>query len=47
MKKKKEMKSIKLQIRTTPKIKKWMKDNKISQTFVFDKAIDSLMKKYK
>jgi predicted XRE-type DNA-binding protein len=38
-----ETKTIRLQIRTTPKIKKWIKKNKISQTEVFDSAIKKLM----
>jgi hypothetical protein len=36
-------KTIRLQIRTTPKIKKWMKKNSISQTEVFHLAIKKLM----
>jgi hypothetical protein len=40
-----ENKTIRLQIRTTPKIKKWMKKNGVSQTEVFESAIEQLMKK--
>ena len=38
-----EMKSVRLQLRTTPKISKWMKDRKVSPTLVFDNAIKELM----
>ncbi|MEA3329228.1 MAG: hypothetical protein U9Q06_00610 [Nanoarchaeota archaeon] len=38
-----EIKSIRLQIRTTPKISKWMKKNKVSPSLVFEKAIEGLM----
>ena len=40
-----EMKSVRMQIRTTPKISKWMKKNKVSPSLVFEKAIEELMKK--
>lgn len=41
------MKSVRMQIRTTPKISKWMKKNNVSPSLVFDKAIEELMKKDK
>ena len=40
-----EMKSVRMQIRTTPNISKWMKKNKVSPSLVFEKAIEELMKK--
>ena len=40
-----EMKSVRMQIRTTPKISKWMKKNKVSPSLVFEKAVEELMKK--
>ena len=40
-----EMKSVRMQIRTTPKISKWMKKHSISPTLVFEKAVEGLMKK--
>ena len=40
-----EMKSVRMQIRTTPKISKWMKKNKVSPSLVFDHALKELMKK--
>ncbi len=40
-----EMKSVRMQIRTTPKISRWMKKNKVSPSKVFEKAIEGLMKK--
>lgn len=40
-----EMKSVRMQIRTTPKISKWMKKHKVSPSLVFEKAIEELMKK--
>ena len=42
-----EMKSVRMQIRTTPKISKWMKKNKVSPSLVFDHALKELMKKEK
>ena len=38
-----DMKSVRLQLRTTPKISKWMKDRQVSPTLVFDNAIKELM----
>jgi|TARA_B100002003_G_scaffold167952_1_gene156002 hypothetical protein len=38
-----EMKSVRMQIRTTPKISKWMKENKVSPSLVFEKAAEGLM----
>jgi len=38
-----EMKSVRLQLRTTPKVSKWMKDREVSPTLVFDNAIKILM----
>ena len=35
-----EMKSVRMQIRTTPKISKWMKENKVSPSLVFEKAAE-------
>lgn len=40
-----EMKSVRMQIRTTPKISKWMKKNNVSPSLVFEKAIEELMKR--
>lgn len=40
-----ELKSVRVQIRTTPKISKWMKKNKVSPSLVFEKAIEGLMRK--
>jgi hypothetical protein len=40
-----EMKSVRMQIRTTPKISKWMKKHSISPSLVFEKAVEELMKK--
>ena len=40
-----DMKSVRLQLRTTPKISKWMKDRGVSPTLVFDNAIKKLMDK--
>jgi len=40
-----EMKSVRMQIRTTPKISKWMKKNNVSPSLVFEKAIEELMGK--
>ena len=42
-----EMKSVRMQIRTTPRISKWMKKNKVSPSLVFEKAVEELMKKEK
>tara|TARA_Y100000031_G_scaffold78943_1_gene86906 strand:+ start:70 stop:264 length:195 start_codon:yes stop_codon:yes gene_type:complete len=42
-----EMKSVRMQIRTTPKISKWMKEHEISPSLVFDQAVEELMKKEK
>ncbi len=42
-----EMKSVRMQIRTTPKISKWMKKHKVSPSKVFDHAVEELMKKEK
>jgi len=42
-----EMKSVRMQIRTTPKISKWMKENHVSPSKVFDYAVKELMKKEK
>jgi len=42
-----EMKSVRMQIRTTPKISKWMKKNNVSPSLVFEKAIEELMRKEK
>ena len=42
-----EMKSVRMQIRTTPKISKWMKENHVSPSKVFDHAVKELMKKEK
>jgi hypothetical protein len=39
------MKSVRLQLRTTPKISKWMKDRGVSPTLVFNNAIKKLMDK--
>ena len=38
-----EMKSVRMQIRTTPKISKWMKDNHVSPRLVFEKVVEGLM----
>jgi len=38
-----EMKSVRVQIRTTPKISKWMKKNNVSPSLVFEKAVEGLM----
>jgi len=40
-----EMKSVRMQIRTTPKISKWMKKNHVSPSLVFDHTIKELIKK--
>jgi len=40
-----EMKSVRVQIRTTPKISKWMKKNNVSPSLVFEKAVEGLMRK--
>jgi len=42
-----EMKSVRMQIRTTPKISKWMKKNNISPSLVFEKAIEGLIREEK
>ena len=42
-----EMKSVRMQIRTTPKISKWMKKHNVSPSKVFDHAVEELMKKEK
>jgi len=39
-----EMKTVRMQIRTSPKISKWMKENDISPSLVFEKAVEELMK---
>ena len=38
-----DMKSVRMQIRTTPKLKSWMRENNISPTLVFDNAIKELV----
>jgi hypothetical protein len=38
-----DMKSVRMQIRTTPKLKSWMRENNISPTLVFDNAINELV----
>lgn len=42
--KNKELKSAVMTIRTTPKIRKWLRDNNISPQKVFDYAIVEILK---
>jgi hypothetical protein len=39
------MKSVRMQIRTTPKISKWMKKHNISPSLVFERAVEALIEK--
>ena len=40
---KKEIKSVSMNIRTYPKYSKWMKENNVSPSAVFDKAMKELV----
>ena len=42
-----EMKSVRMQIRTTLKISKWMKKNKVSPSLVFEKAKSKIQESFK
>lgn len=39
-----ERKSVPVSVRTYPKYSKWMKENEVSPTTLFNKAIEELMK---
>ena len=41
---KKERKSVSISIRTYPAYSKWMRENKVSPSAVFNKAMEELMK---
>ena len=44
---KKERKSVSISIRTYPKYSKWMKDNEVSPSKLFNKAVEELMEENK
>lgn len=44
---KEEFKTARMQIRTTPSKSKWMKDNKVSPSLLFDVALTEFMEKNK
>jgi len=42
-----ELRSVVLTVRTYPSSSKWMRDNKVSPSKLFNKALEELMKKEK
>ncbi len=42
--KKDELKSVRINLKTTKSVSKWMTDNQVSPQMVFDKAIEHLQK---